>query len=296
MKNIGILGSGFGIYGYLATLLKHKKFNIFLPIKYKKIILNRQENFDLRKVKFCKSLDQLYSKIDTIVVAKRPLDQEKIIKKIILEKKIRNYFIEKPIAINPKRALKLIKLLEENKKNFKVGFLFKYTNWYKKICLYKNVNFNITWFFQSYDLEKKIVNWKLNFDNGGGLIRFYGIHFLELLSTYDNLYFKSSTLKKKQSTIFEWELIFLINKNKGKIRVNMNSKKNFFKIKSKKYNTIMQSPFKKNIKYNKIEDIRIEYLDNHLLSKFPKNYYKNQVKIINVWNIVENITKIKYYD
>ena len=82
MQKVGLIGSGFGIYGYLPALITLKKINIFIPLRYKSKIKNRNEvNINNKKIIFVKNLSTIYSIVDTIVIAKRPYDQLKIAKR-----------------------------------------------------------------------------------------------------------------------------------------------------------------------------------------------------------------------
>ena len=83
IKKVGILGSGFGLYGYLPCFLNNK-YKVYTLLRYKKKILLRK---DLRKyekkINFVSDTNKLLVNSDIIVIAKRPSDQEYLIKKII---------------------------------------------------------------------------------------------------------------------------------------------------------------------------------------------------------------------
>ena len=88
-KKIGILGSGFGLYGYFVALKEGKfKNTIYTLSKYKRLFVKRK---DLTKyynaIFFCKNESELIKKSDYIIIARRPKDQENFIKKISGKKK-----------------------------------------------------------------------------------------------------------------------------------------------------------------------------------------------------------------
>ena len=83
MKNIGFLGSGFALYGYLKYF-STKNSNLYTLIKYKNIIKNRKDLKKLySKILFKNSDEEILKHCNTIVIARRPVDQEKFINKII---------------------------------------------------------------------------------------------------------------------------------------------------------------------------------------------------------------------
>ena len=190
MKSI-IFGSGYGIYVYLPAIYKFSKI-IYLNKKY-------QYNFNKRKnirklndkIIWYNQSHKKISKIDHIFIAKRPKDQLKIINKLEFNKlKIKRLFLEKPISNNPLNSLKLIKYLESKKINFNVGFLFKFTDWYN---IFKKNNkvggkYKILW---KIKIKKKNKSWKYNTKDGGGLLRFYGIHLLRFLFDLNGFFFST---------------------------------------------------------------------------------------------------------
>ena len=107
-KSYFIFGSGFGIYGYLPALIKLKK-KVYLLRKYKKNILKKKNLIKyIRNINFINKID--YNNIDAIIFAKRPKDQFNFVKKI---KKKLFLYLEKPLAENPKKSLKLIEIIKK---------------------------------------------------------------------------------------------------------------------------------------------------------------------------------------
>ena len=177
--NFLIIGSGFGIYGYLPAIYKESK-KIFLNIKYKKKIEKRIELIRyLKRVIWYFDLKDINNKIDYVVIAQNPKKQVLITKKILRFLKPKHLFLEKPISQTPDNSLKFIKFLEKKEIKFSVGYLFTYLNWYRYIKknLSNNQKFEITWRIK---FNKKNNLWKFNHKEGGGLVRFYSIHFFRL--------------------------------------------------------------------------------------------------------------------
>ena len=156
IKKVGILGSGFGLYGYLPCFLNNKH-KVYTLLRYKKKILYRK---DLRKyekkINFVSNTNELLHISDIIVIAKRPSDQEYLVKKIIKKKLFsKEYIFEKPFCSSPLKSIRYFNLLIKRKVKFRIGYLFFYTEFFKKFLKNKNKNIKLIWKFKSFDLNKK---------------------------------------------------------------------------------------------------------------------------------------------
>lgn len=251
-KNFYIIGGGFGLYGYLPALIKIKK-KVSLDEKYKQKIISRSDISNLsNKIKYLSKFPKNKSK--NIIFAKRPIDQYKF---IIKNKINSNLYLEKPIAPNPTKSIKLIKYLKKQKIIFKVAYLFFYCEWFKILNSKKNISIN--WSFKSKSFVSK--NWKSNEKKGGGIINFYGIHLIALISKLGNFVCQSSHKSKNV-----WRAKYKYNEKIIKVKININ-KKEIFIIKS--VNEILykaSSPFYKKKLKNKI-DPRVIYLTKYLKEK-----------------------------
>ena len=76
---IGIIGSGFGIYGWLNSLINIKQVRVCTLSRYKKKITKYE-----KKIFYFKNLNNLINYSDTLIIAKRPIDQERIINKVYI--------------------------------------------------------------------------------------------------------------------------------------------------------------------------------------------------------------------
>ena len=224
MKTL-ILGSGFGLYGYLPAAYKISN-KIFLQKKYKNFFYSRSElkNFN-NKIIWYDNLKAIINAIDIVIIAKRPIDQDIQIRKILnFKNKIKHFFLEKPLSSNYKRSFLLEKKIRMKKKSFSICFIFEYLSWYneiKKIIKSNNNNIVINWLIKN----KKKKNWKYQKKDGGGVIRFYGIHMIKLfllaikillfLVIKNGLKNFLRILEKKKKLIFQLIhlLIFRVNLN-----------------------------------------------------------------------------------
>ena len=137
--------------------------------------------------------------------------------------------------------------------------------------LYGILNLNLT--IQKIEKKKKKY--------GGGILRFYFIHFFYLLTAL-NKNIKIKNFNLKQNNI---EACFVFNNRKIYFNVNKNLKNKFqLNINNKINQKKMDNPFKK-IQIEGNEDIRVKYLK--LIINEKRNTYQNIFKGTMLWNNVE---------
>ena len=101
--------------------------------------------------------------------------------------KNKKVIIEKPLACNPIQAIGLINYLIENNVKFRIGYLFKYCSWFNELQTFVSHNkyqsgiIKVHWNFFAYHYANKIDTWKKYNSQGGGVLRFYGIHLIAIL-------------------------------------------------------------------------------------------------------------------
>ena len=281
--NFLIIGSGFGLYGYLPAITNYSK-KIYLNIEYKKFFSKRKELTKYTsKIIWYKDQKKIIKYIDYLIIAQRPQDQFRLVKKLAkTQNKIKHFFLEKPIGINPNKSKLFINFLNKKKINYSFGFTLSYLNWYKIIKANKKKyqTFNFVW-----QIKKKNSNksWKYQSLKGGGLIRFYGIHFIKALfdlnfkkikhNKISKSYWKMKAYDKRGNSIS----IELKYSNKDKFICNLNNLNKFSSI----------NPFGKS--FNKLRiDPRCFYIKKYIkdnLSKEIINY--KYFDFINFWKKVE---------
>ena len=288
--NTLILGSGFGLYGYLPAIYKISK-NIFLNTKYEKKIKNRAElKKFLKKITWYNEKKLTLKKIDYLIIAQNPQKQDLNLRKYVKIYRPKHVFLEKPISINPSSSIKLIEFLQKEKIKFSVGFLFKYIAWHNYIRrrLTRNQNYKIIWNIK-YNSENSL--WKYTHSLGGGLIRFYSIHFIRIF--YDLKFFKINKITTKKNFCY----FDLSDKNNNNMILEVKfSKINRFYIEHNKkncYNSV--NPFLKKI--NKKIDPRISVLYKYIndVINNPKLNYKYEKKFIFFWDKLEKKNGNKYF-
>ena len=134
MHHIGIVGGGFGVYGWGRAVLEDKNTKLHTLSRYKKNILKILSVKELfKRIVFYRSLKNIVNNSDLVIIAKRPIDQSRIVSKIIKLKKKVNLILEKPISNNYNNAIRLLKKISKNKINYLLGMTINETNWAKKL-------------------------------------------------------------------------------------------------------------------------------------------------------------------
>ena len=187
---LGILGGGFGLYGYLPAAVDSGSNDVLLPTKYRKIIENRKE---LKKyqtnIVWLDSDQKLINLASTLVIARRPSDQLMLIPKLVTQGNLETIILEKPIAPTPESALRLLETIEQSNIRCLAGFILRYLPWFLDLkeklasrSFATNQTLHLKWFFLAHHFAEDIKTWKTNHNHGGGVIRFFGIHIIAALS------------------------------------------------------------------------------------------------------------------
>lgn len=177
-KQLFILGGGFGLYGYLPAAIK-ANWRVSTLERYRNFLNDRIELVDfVGQITFVneEGLDlDLYS---GVVVARNPTEQFKFVQETSDYKG--HYFLEKPIGNTLDSSLELLNMLQTRESSFSIAYLFRYQDWYRKILADSNddYNFSIIW---KIPLAKN-NSWKNEESSGGGLLSYYGIHLLALIT------------------------------------------------------------------------------------------------------------------
>lgn len=217
MTRIGIIGSGFGLYGLLPA------FNSIKGCEVVSICGKKTE----RLLKYCESigLTKIYThweemleneKLDAVAIAVVPRVQYKIAKTAI--KKGFHIFAEKPLAASLKDAEDLFTLAKKKKIVTAVDFIFpEIEEWKKAKELIDKKTYGelkqikLKWNFLSYDIKNGIQTWKTSVEDGGGALSFYMSHSLNYLE-----YFGGQIVKTKSIFTYSKE-----SKNGAEVGVDM---------------------------------------------------------------------------
>lgn len=308
-----ILGSGFGLYGYLPAACECG-YNILLPERYKSILESRRDlNQYIDNVCLVNNdeVQKILNSVNLMIIAKRPEDQEMILDKMLKNTAFPNRIIlEKPLAINPNRAVNLWNRINSvNNISFRIGYSFVYTQWGRQVVsrLMDNGDYDvyIRWSFVAHHFKNEINTWKRHENEGGGALRFYGVQFVGLLSSFGKWDLVcSETLYKEADECYFWHCSLLHGRSRVNIQIDSDFAKELFscKIYDKsilnhavpplyEYESI--SPFETTKKVNR--DARVDIL-KMIINSFDKDDDGSIVdekcigNSIKLWEMIDNNT------
>jgi predicted dehydrogenase len=320
IKNVAIIGSNFGINGYLPALKKNKNYKIVLICcRSDESLLKLKKKFT--KIKISKNWKDAFNKnIDLIICSTIPKVQDKIINYNFKIKK--SIIFEKPISNSYQKSFLILKKLIKYKIKCEINLTFLYHNLFislKKIIdsnkLGKVKKISIDWSLKNNSLLKKNYSWKIDSKQGGGIKNIYLIHVLTYCYFLFNN-FKIINKKLKIIKIFNKKIITHVNlriqtneKAKGSIKLNCLGKKHQLhkiKILFSKGSAILTNNSKdwtKNFKltiYNKRQkkimldgnyyhDGRSKQISNLLKNFIKDNNYINLERCVNAEKLIGKI-------
>jgi predicted dehydrogenase len=192
--NVALVGSNFGLKGYLPVLNKIKKLKL-------KIICSRNINKidfkELKNIEYKSNWKDIFNQnIDIIILAVPPKIQEKI---LIYNLKYRKQIIfEKPISTSFLKSKKIFEKIKEKKIKSEINLTYLNHILFRKVkkiidnkSLGSVIDYKINWAFVSGDFNKKIKSWKTDEKQGGGIKNIFLTHVL----SYCEYFFKKSLLK-----------------------------------------------------------------------------------------------------
>jgi predicted dehydrogenase len=253
---IGIIGSGFGLYGHLPALCVGKQVSVLIPIRYKNTFQQRVElsSFD-KFISWAKDENEVVNSCETVVIAIWPMGQPELIKKCLLSATVKNLILEKPLAVSPELSIEILEMLMVSGKNFRIMYSFIYTDWSIKIteATKKTDSYDliIKWNFMAHHYRDSLQTWKKNHSIGGGAIRFYGIHLIAFLAHLGFKSIKNSTSSSEiTDEVYEWSAQLCSEFNRAQVLINTKTSISEFTIllidRSTKqiiYNLNLKDPF-----------------------------------------------------
>jgi hypothetical protein len=230
-----ILGSGFGIYGYLPALME-LGLEVVLPLRYQSVLAARPELAQyVQKVVWSVDEEQALARSSAAVVALRPADQAAWIPRLVRMPNLQQLILEKPVAPDPQLAASLLAMVEDAGKRYRIGYTFRFTPWARQLqmALAQSVeDASMDWNFLAHHYRTGAANWKRLNPAGGGALRFYGIHAVALLAElgYDDVS-TSTTRGTSDAEIEQWDATF-IGRGLCPFSLNINSRaeRQLFKI------------------------------------------------------------------
>lgn len=307
---IGILGSGFGLYGYLPAAASIAKGPILLPARYQEKFSNRLElQRFTNQICWINSDDELIKEVTTLIISKRPKDQFELLEKLLNQRQITNIIFEKPFAQNPMQAMQMQEGIRRSNKKCSVGFIFRHLPWaiLQKNELRRQVSLSpriweLKWQFMAHHYEKDIHNWKRMHDEGGGVIRFYGIHIIALLAEwgYDKVSNSDVFIGPQDGDYLKWQASFSgMGLPVFRVEIDINNTNSLFFIKNDLDGSFLhesRDPFgdSRTMQTNRINDLRCEYIKEVLIENSTQSeiWPDRFSQAIDLWEIVEANTRL----
>jgi hypothetical protein len=183
-----VLGSGFGLYGYVPALISGCDQQVCLPERYR---IGLRQRTDVRHfedmIEWRSDEAAILREVDAVVISRRPRDQERLIRHCVEVPNIRALVLEKPLGMTPKSALAALDTLEACGKSYRIAYVFRYLPWAAQLKqaldrheIYGPVK--IVWRFRAHHYAHALENWKRTVSEGGGALRFFGIQLIGLLA------------------------------------------------------------------------------------------------------------------
>lgn len=294
---IAVLGGGFGLYGYMPALFASSDFTVILPTRYQEKLKQRNEiTHFYNRVEWMNSDVDLLEHCEGIIIALPPEQQVRWVKKCLTYKTISHILLEKPVAITPILSTDLINEIESSGKKFCIAYNFRYTDWGKAILRHVPSIESITWNFQAHHYAQNVKNWKRLHQEGGGALRFYGIHVIALLAELgysDVSYSEIKAAKKNEAEIWHARLL-ADDLSPCIVTINSNNKEAQFVIKgnnAQNYSFLHPFQIQSQTKNNKI-DQRIPFLIEGIIDLFfnEKKDYACYRRTHLLWNKIEQRT------
>lgn len=185
---IAILGSSFGLYGYLPALVKGCGQRVVLTERHREPFQQRPElaRFAV-EIEWERDEARALDRADGVVLALRPSQQIEWVLQCVERPNLQRILAEKPVAPSPEAAAALLEDLTQSGKVIRIGYTFRYTDWGQRLeAAVQQAGGSgrlfIHWTFLAHHFRHDLRNWKRFTDSGGGAIRFYGIQLIALLA------------------------------------------------------------------------------------------------------------------
>ena len=209
-----IAGSGFGLYGYLPALIEAFSEPVILPKAYEAKVRARSElQHCLSWIRWVDDAESAMAQASGFVLATPPAVQERMVRKAIRCAAIDKLVIEKPMAVTPAGAAELAQRLKHSGKRFRVAYTLLHTAWQPQLAWPTAValegHMEITWTFMAHHFRNALGNWKSVHSEGGGVLRFFGVHVLAMLARRGYCHVEQSNLAGAESGRPEkWRAVF----------------------------------------------------------------------------------------
>jgi hypothetical protein len=202
------------MYGYLPAISLLKLGDVLLPMRYRNTIIRRSELCEFLDVVRWRNSDQeCLQEANCVVVATSPSRQLEVCAELDKCRKFDTIILEKPIATTPEQSVHVLERIILRCRYCRINYSFADCQWTALFfrCLQDEdaIQIVIRWSFRAHHFITGISTWKQVHVQGGGALRFYGIHIIALLARcgYTNVT-KSSFLNGSIDASERWNGAF----------------------------------------------------------------------------------------
>jgi predicted dehydrogenase len=209
-----IVGSGFGLYGYLPALIESLGGPVLLPMAYQDKVSARPELARYRDaIHWVADTEAALAAADGVVVASTPMRQPELVAQCLRLPSLKFLVLEKPLAATPAMAADVLGVLMRSGKRVRIGYTLLYTSWATRLRVPDVGHFDgqvsVSWTFMAHHFSNALRNWKREHAQGGGVLRFFGIHVIALLVRLGYREVAESTLIGEDASQPEqWRAVF----------------------------------------------------------------------------------------
>jgi hypothetical protein len=190
-----IVGSGFGLYGYLPAVVEALGEVVLLPEAYRAKVEARHELHPyLDAIRWVPDARAALAAANGVVIATPPVRQVEVAMQCLHLEGVRTLVLEKPLAPGPQEAQALIEALRRSGKRYRLGYTFLHAGWAPSLGLGREP-VSVTWTFMAHHFAQGLATWKREHAQGGGPLRFFGVHVLALLARHGYREVRSSALR-----------------------------------------------------------------------------------------------------
>lgn len=298
----GIIGSGFGLYGHLPAILASQTSNVMLAARYQPAFEKREElQHFAGRIVWLANETVLIRNAETVVIAVCPKQQPAYVEACLEHSSIKNLVLEKPLAVTPSLSDKLLGRIVSSGINLRIVYSFLYTNWFtelKAAVSDQDCSVRIYWQFMAHHYRHNVSTWKRNVEEGGGALRFYGIHVIALLADLGfNELVTSNTSGLGLNDCVIWQAKLKGTNGTAEITVDSFSERDLFKIEvtdhfsgKKKFELELADPFSNEEKSEGLDSrVSLNSKIYRSLDDRPNDrYYDTYSKTNSLWSWIES--------
>lgn len=208
---LGIIGGGFGLYGYAPVVAQIADLQPVLVEAYRPKLRSRSDLAYLEEqVAWVANTDALIGSCDGLLIATNPAQQPDYVARAVKAGRVRRILLEKPLAITPASAIALLDAIEVAGLSVGLGYNFHHLAWAGALEEEaRQGDVAVQWTFNAHHFKHDVDTWKKRPDQGGGALRFYGIHLVALMARlgFDRV-IDSRTMGSDRDLATTWQATF----------------------------------------------------------------------------------------